>query len=128
VTQKSKATAMFKLMFRLSILAALAIWMMPSDPQQRAQLADKAAAAASWTLTFCERNDATCTEARQLWARFVEKAEFAGALLVSLAHEASSRVGEPARPARKEPAALDSGTLTQKDGVPPWRGGERGRI
>lgn len=111
---------------RTAVVVGLAIAMMPSDKAQQAALYDKAAAAVAWTATFCDRNEATCTQAAAAWTIFKAKAEFAGGLAYDAAiayitdrgPTPSAADGMPSEPM---PVA-SRGTLKPADMVPAWRG------
>ncbi len=120
-------------LIRTAIVVGAVVALMPTDRTQQSRLADQASAAAKWTLTFCERNASTCTQAGEVWGVFVKKAQFAGQLAIDLVND--SQRSEPARPepARTEPAvrrddnppalpATSRGTLTPNDLKPTWRG------
>jgi hypothetical protein len=106
-------------LFRIAIVLSLGVALMPSDREQQEQLYTKAANAAYWTLTFCDRNGATCETAGVMWATFLKKAEFAGKMAYDIAQRASvegpADAGAPA-------VSKASGTLKPDDLAPSWRG------
>lgn len=83
-------------LFRTAIVVAAVVALMSTDRNQQAQVYDKAAAAAKWTVTFCDRNAEACKQGGEMWATFVKKAQFAGQMAVQLIQEqAASRTGSP---------------------------------
>ena len=63
-------------LFRVGILVAAVVAVLPADRQQQAHLYDRAASAVHWTATFCDRNGQTCAQAASLWSAFLTKAQF----------------------------------------------------
>jgi hypothetical protein len=111
--------------WRLAILGTAGIALMPSDPSQQARFHEQAAAAARWTMTYCDRNGEHCAKANAAWETFQAKAQFAGRALVELYQQ---HVREPAGttpPAVAPPPAGIAlrGTLSSQDLSLPWRGG-----
>lgn len=112
-------------LFRLAAIAAVGISLLPADREQQEMLYNRAALAAQWTMTFCDRNAQTCTQASSFWDQFVKKAEFG----VKLAYDMMSDKGE----AQFETGALPQGrrldgtahTLTPSDLEPAWRGKQK---
>lgn len=86
-------------LFRTAIIVGAVVALMPSDRNSQAQLYERAAAAAKWTVTFCDRNGEMCRQGGELWGTFVKKAEFAGQMVVQLIQEQATRRsgGEVAR-------------------------------
>jgi hypothetical protein len=120
-------------LIRTAVVVGAVVALMPTDRTQQLRLADQAGAAAKWTLTFCERNAATCTQAGEVWGVFVKKAQFAGQLAIDLVNDSQRSEPAKAEPARTEPAirredslpaqpAAARGTLTPSDLKPSWRG------
>lgn len=125
-------------LFRTAAIAGVVIALMPTERGQQSHMAEQVAAAAKWTVTYCDRNPQTCTQAAEAWAVFVKKAEFAAKLAYDVAQEHLTRNGgEPretqnARDGRDQPApgarplpALERGTLSKDDLLPAWRGHAR---
>ena len=77
-------------LFRIAVVLSLGVALMPSDKEQQAALYDRAAIAAHWTITYCDRNGPQCEMAGQLWDVFLAKAQFAGQLAYDVAIRASS--------------------------------------
>ena len=106
---------------RLGIIVAVGVALLPSDSEQQEILYNRAALAAHWTVTFCERNAQTCTVAHDAWGQFVKKAQFGASLAYdTLAEQMSSgpyagSEGQVSRP-------LETGTLKPADLEPNWRG------
>jgi hypothetical protein len=107
-------------LFRIAIVLSLGVALMPSDREQQEQLYEKAASAAHWTLTFCDRNVQTCDSAGVVWGTFLKKAEFAGRMAYDIAQRAA--VEGPAVSPGDAPVSKASGTLKPGDLEPVWRG------
>ena len=110
-------------LFKLAAVAALGIALLPADREQQEMLYNRAALAANWTITFCDRNAATCGQASGLWDQFVKKAEFGAKLAYDMMKdkgEASFETGAISiqAPTPKAPAT----TLAPSDYQPAWRG------
>jgi hypothetical protein len=106
-------------LFRVAIVLSLGIAVMPSDRAQQERLYERAATAALWTATFCDRNSETCDTASTLWDTFLKKAEFAG----QLAYDVAQRYASPGAATAYAPASYKSqGTLRPEDLRPTWRG------
>jgi hypothetical protein len=106
-------------LFRIAIVLSLGVALMPSDRAQQEQLYEKAATAAHWTLTFCDRNGTTCETAGVMWETFIKKAEFAGKMAYDIAQRASV---EGPTDANAPTLSKASGTLKPDDLEPSWRG------
>ena len=112
--------------FRIGLLVAVVIAVLPEDQEQQARLYDRAANAVHWTTTFCDRNEAACTHAGNVWSAFVRKARFGAQMAYELATKQSQSApggasGDEGRvtPASERPPL---GTLTPDDLQPAWRG------
>lgn len=125
-------------LFRIAIVLSCGVALMPSDKEQQQQLYERAASAAYWTATFCDRNEKTCDTADMLWTSFVAKAQFAG----RLGYDIAQRYAAGAEPQKvsleapqSAPKAADkapvqnisvevpaAGTLKPEDLAPAWRG------
>lgn len=115
---------------RLGLIAAIGVALLPSDSEQQEILYNRAAMAAHWTVTFCERNGQTCGMAGGLWEEFKKKAQFGARLAYDTLSEQLSAGDEPVAQATTEkvPAGtrvLETGTLTRSDLEPVWRGNGR---
>lgn len=107
-------------LFRIAIVLSLGVALMPSDREQQEELYARAASAAHWTMTFCDRNARTCEVSAGLWDAFLKKAEFAGKLVYDVALHTA---GPDERDAKAIPASADNrGTLNPQDLEPDWRG------
>lgn len=129
--------------FRLGIIVAVGVALLPSDREQQEILYNRAALAAKWTMTFCDRNVQTCATASSLWGQFVKKAQFGAKLAYDTlaehlgggersfdAQPAATLFGSDERPRVLETGALKSargpsGTLKPGDLEPDWRGQAR---
>lgn len=108
---------------RLGVIAAVGVALLPSDSEQQEILYNRAALAAHWTMTFCDRNPQTCTTASDVWGGFRKKAQFGARLAYDTVMEqlASTDTTEnAAAPLPKRP--LETGTLKPSDLEPQWRG------
>ncbi len=112
-------------LFRLAAIVAVGVSLLPSDSEKQRQLYTRAASAATWTLTFCERNAATCTQAAGLWSEFSKKAEFGAKLAYDVMRDnqvASSNDAVTSAPVSFEVSPPSPGTLNERDMKPAWRG------
>jgi Family of unknown function (DUF5330) len=112
-------------LFRLAAMVAVGVSLLPADRDKQAQLYQRAASAATWTMTFCDRNANTCTQATNLWADFSKKAEFGAKLAYEVMQKNDAASGEAAAvPAQVSLQATPPapGTLTGHDLRPAWRG------
>lgn len=104
------------------ILLGAVVALMPTDQAQQARFYEQAAGAVRWTVTFCDRNAAMCTEGQALWATFVKKAEFgAGVAYDLIQRQISGSAEAPVHPASDADSA-PRGTLRPADLEPVWRG------
>jgi Family of unknown function (DUF5330) len=112
-------------LFRLAAMVAVGVSLLPADREKQAQLYQRAASAATWTITFCDRNANTCAQAKNLWADFSKKAEFGAKLAYDVMQKndavPADTAAVPAQASLKvtPPAAS---TLTEHDMRPAWRG------
>ena len=115
-------------LFRLAIVVAVGVSLLPAEREKQDQLYERAASAANWTLTFCDRNAETCAKAVTFWEEFSKKAEFGAKLALDVMRDqAASGDDDKAAPANYETAGprtptLSPGTLTPDDVKPAWRG------
>jgi hypothetical protein len=112
-------------LFRLAAMVAVGVSLLPADREKQAQLYQRAASAATWTMTFCDRNATTCTQATNLWADFSKKAEFGAKLAYDVMQKndavPADTAAVPAQASlRVTPPAAN--TLTEHDLRPAWRG------
>lgn len=117
-------------LFRLAAVVAIGVSLLPADREKQEQLYQRAADAATWTLTFCDRNQATCEKAEALWVDFAAKAQFGAKLAYDAFREGEAASGT-ATEKRIAPAAYRlepprrhemRGTLRPSDLQPKWRG------
>lgn len=117
-------------LFRLACVAAVGVALLPSDREQQERLYQRAASASSWVMTFCDRNETTCTQGSTLWTAFLTKAEFGAKLAFDMIRNSDethvSEYRSDDSPAATQPATLAlerrSQTLTGDDLKPAWRG------
>jgi Family of unknown function (DUF5330) len=113
-------------LFKLAAIVAVGVSLLPAEREKQEQLYQRAATAASWTLTFCERNSETCNKATGFWAEFSKKAEFGAKLAYDVMREkqnATADASTQAAPASLEGQPGQSGSsLTPHDLRPAWRG------
>ena len=121
-------------LLRLGIVVAVGVALLPSDSEQQEMLYNRAALAAQWTITFCDRNKESCDQAGELWGAFKKKAQFAAGLAYdTLSEQIASSINNtdntggiaPAEFGRNTatPRVLETGTLKPLDLEPGWRGG-----
>ena len=108
-------------LFRIAVVLSLGVAVMPSDQEQQDALYERAATAAHWTITYCDRNGQQCEMAGEVWDAFLRKAQFAGKLAYDVAVRSSIEDGGSARPI----LANDRGTLKPDDLRPDWRADQR---
>lgn len=107
-------------LFRIAIVLSLGVAVMPSERAQQEQLYERAASAAHWTVTYCDRNGTHCEMAGELWDGFLRKAEFAGKMAYDVAIRTTT---DHAFEATTGPIpAKARGTLRPDDLRPDWRG------
>lgn len=115
---------------RLGIIAAVGVALLPSDSEQQEILYNRAALAATWTMTFCDRNVQTCETASSVWGQFVKKAQFGARLAYDTVAEQLAG-GDGGVEAQTAPVlfgnagrtrVLETGTLKPGDLEPDWRG------
>ncbi|MEQ1651272.1 MAG: DUF5330 domain-containing protein [Hyphomicrobium sp.] len=113
-------------LFKLAAVVAVGVSLLPAEREKQEQLYLRAASAATWTMTFCDRNAETCTKATNFWGEFSKKAEFGAKLAYDvLRDQDATRSGGDVAPATASfetaPATRGS-TLTPHDLRPAWRG------
>jgi len=115
-------------LFRLAVIAAAGIALLPSDRAEQERIYERAVSTAHWVVTFCDRNQTTCAKSSELWSQFLAKAEFGAKLAYDMMNERKSDENTAARifaPASaKRALERDSDTLTDSDREAPWRGGK----
>ncbi|HEX2843335.1 hypothetical protein [Hyphomicrobium sp.] len=107
-------------LFRIAVVLSLGVALMPSDREQQEALYERAATAAHWTMTYCDRNGQQCEMAGTLWDAFLRKAQFAGKLAYDVALRTA---GNEAQEALIAPVSAKArGTLSPDDLSLDWRG------
>lgn len=113
-------------LIRNAAIVAVAITLIPSDPQDRAHIYAKAHDGVRWATTFCERNKQTCIHGGELRDAFLEKAAFAAssAYDIAVVHLTGTADREnldtiSSRTPARQPQV---GTLTGFDRQTAWRG------
>ena len=113
-------------LIRNAAVIAVAITLIPADPQERANLYNKAHQGVTWASTFCERNKKTCIKGTELRDAFLEKASFAAssAYDIALVHMTGEDHNQNldamhTQYSQQRPAI---GTLTGHDRQTKWRG------
>lgn len=108
-------------LFRIAVVLSLGVAVMPSDQEQQEALYERAASAAYWTMTYCDRNGQQCEAAGELWDAFLRKAQFAGKLAYDVAIRSTLDESGSLNPI----LANDRGTLRPEDLRPGWRAEEK---
>ena len=106
-------------LFRIAVVLSLGIAVMPSDQEQQEALYHRAAHAAHWTMTYCDRNGTQCELAGQAWDAFLRKAQFAGKLAYDVAIRTSLEDAPAGSPVPQ--LASERSTLRPEDLRPDWR-------
>lgn len=132
-------------LFRLAAVVAVGVSLLPADPEKQEQLYQRAASAAEWTWTFCDRNAEMCDKAGTLWTDFAAKAQFGAKLAFDMLREHQQQNSEAVADAKpnadpkaptptsyrlepNQPQAaaaqpgITTGTLRPSDMKPAWRG------
>jgi hypothetical protein len=113
-------------LFKWAVIGAFGVALLPSDSEQQEMLYNRAALAAQWTVTFCDRNATTCTQAGELWGQFKKKAQFAAGLAYDVVSEqvGLATVSNAGDGAGQGTSPIQTGTLRPGDLEPDWRGGK----
>ncbi|MGD9783878.1 MAG: DUF5330 domain-containing protein [Hyphomicrobiaceae bacterium] len=113
---------------RVIALAALAVYLLPTDPSRQQSFAQTAESAFTWVSGFCERNPETCETAGRHWASMKEKASFGASVVYELAMRQVGRDSDDDGQGSSRKIWLDHppvqrgrGTLTREDLAPAWR-------
>ncbi len=111
---------------KTAMAIGLLVLLLPTDKAQQERLYQQVSTAAHWTVTFCDRNAATCEQASRTWDVFRRKAAFGGQLAYDLLQSALAEKTMPASSASPLPDTAplqpSRGTLTPEDMRPRWRG------
>ena len=116
-------------LFRLAVVGAVGVALLPSDRDQQRELYSRAATATHWAVTFCDRNAQTCEQAVSFWGQFKKKAEFGTELALEMIRDGNLQPGQittasipaPQSGAPAGPIHVKT-TLTGDDLKPVWRG------
>jgi hypothetical protein len=117
-------------LFRLAAIVAVGVSLLPAEREKQEQLYTRAASAATWTLTFCDRNAPTCMQASNVWAEFSKKAEFGAKLAYDMMRDNQAATADAETTGLSAPASFETpvsvrppaNTLTPQDMRPSWRG------
>jgi Family of unknown function (DUF5330) len=116
-------------LFRTTLLLGLGVLVLPTDEASQARVYQSARTATTWTVTFCDRNAATCAKGGEYWVIFKKKAEFGAKMAYDLISErnaiaANAPAPGPLKATTAQPAAIAPvrGTLKPSDLEPAWRG------
>ena len=123
-------------LFRLAVVGAVGVALLPSDREQQRELYGRAATATNWAVTFCDRNAQTCEQVNAFWGQFKKKAEFGTELALDMIRDGNKQQGQfttASIPAAPQSGALGrpvhvKTTLTGDDLKPVWRGKADGRL
>ena len=116
---------------RTGLVLAAVIMLLPADHTKQAELQGAAATTVEKTVSFCQRNPATCDAGSELWALFLQKAEFGMELAAGLVRaQLAKQLSAPEQPAQRyqhatqpiAPAYYPQHSLTTADRRPQWRG------
>jgi hypothetical protein len=116
-------------LIRTTLLVGLGVLFLPTDHEGQVRVYDRAKSAVGWTMTFCDRNPATCVQGRDAWAVFVKKAEFGAKMAFELIAERNKQPELPVQKPVARRADIGSsspgnrGALRPADLQPSWRGG-----
>ena len=113
-------------LFRIAIVAAVGVALLPSDREHQQQLYQRASSATSWAVTFCDRNATTCEQAAGLWSEFKKKAEFGFELALDMVRDTDAGKSKAVNATPAEgpitTSSLAKNSLTSSDLKPEWRG------
>lgn len=115
---------------RTTLLLGLGVLVLPTDQASQARVTSATKTAMTWTLSFCDRNPATCVQGQQAWGVFVEKAQFGAKMAFEVIsdHRAQTAAAQStpanAQAGKHTPAAAGRlrTTLQPSDLAPAWRG------
>jgi len=114
-------------LIRNAAIVAVAITLIPADPQDRANLYSKAHQGVAWATTFCDRNKTSCEKGVELRDAFLEKAAFAAssAYDIAVVHLTGTEDMQNLDTMQSRPAVAQRtarGTLSRYDRQAEWRG------
>lgn len=93
-------------LIRTILVLGAVVYVLPADTEKQKELIHTAGDTLAWAMTYCQREPATCDEAKVAWSQMADKAKFGAALVGDLAAKWS------ARQARVQPAALPVSTAS----------------
>ena len=82
-------------LIRTALVLGAVAYAMPTDPQKQQQLLHSASDTVVWGLTFCQREPATCDQAKAVGQQLLDKAKFGAALAGDIASKWSEQHGGP---------------------------------
>jgi hypothetical protein len=118
-------------LLRTAFWLMIIILLLPTDDRQRSEVYGTAEAAVKDVTGFCDRNPEACAKGRDVFAVFMQKAEFGAQLLMDFINE---RTGDddtgswpvPGSEATAAPASWEMGasqdTLSPEDREEAWSG------
>ena len=113
-------------LFRIAIVAAVGVALLPSDREHQQQLYQRASSATSWAVTFCDRNATSCEQAAGLWGGFKKKAEFGFELALDMVRDSDAGKNKGTIASLPDgqitTSSIVKNTLTSSDLKPEWRG------
>lgn len=104
------------------IILGAVVAVLPTDQSQQSQFFERASSAVNWTMTFCDRNAAVCSQGRVTWDTLSTKAAFGAGVAYTLVQQQLTPGTLAPAP---EPAAATRGTLKSGDMLPHWREPQR---
>ena len=81
-------------LIRTALVLGVIVYVLPTDAQKQRDLVHSASDTLAWGVTYCQREPATCDQAKAAWQQMVEKAKFGAALASDLASTWSARHGD----------------------------------
>lgn len=107
---------------RTAFWLSLVVLLLPTDARQQERLYQSASAAVQHAATFCDRNKDLCEKGSEHWATFRRKLDFGVRMAMDIASERLLGTG---RTRESVPVQPTSGSLSQEDLQPAWRGRDR---
>ena len=78
-------------LIRTALVLGAVVYAMPTDAQKQQQLLHSASDTVVWGLTFCQREPATCAQAKAVGQQLLDKARFGAALAGDIASKWSEQ-------------------------------------
>ena len=96
-------------LIRTGLVLGAVIYMMPTDSKRQADLIHSASDTLVWGVTYCDREPATCEQAKAAWGQMVQKAKFGAALASDLAQKWSEHnaAAPGAVPVQAQPRSIN---------------------